>query len=121
MSSAVLRLPPEILGQIFSALREPIYLLQPDRIVATTLSRVCSQWRETALLHLSLWSWLIFEYFQENGNKQTKAGTRGFVKGRRRSYLVPVTPLWQSHLTFWLLKIMTSHQSSLMYWKLYAT
>ncbi|KAG7089070.1 hypothetical protein E1B28_010780 [Marasmius oreades] len=65
MSSPMNRLPPEVLGQIFSALRAPIDLLRSPEQSSnpiSTLPTVCSQWRETVLSLQILWSWLVLEY-----------------------------------------------------------
>ncbi|KAF9259406.1 hypothetical protein L218DRAFT_667160 [Marasmius fiardii PR-910] len=63
--SPISRLPSELLGQIFTSLRKPTYLLddspRPGVTTAALLS-TCSQWRDTALSIPTLWAWLVFDY-----------------------------------------------------------
>ncbi|KAF9259389.1 hypothetical protein L218DRAFT_963646 [Marasmius fiardii PR-910] len=79
MSSPIHRLPPEILVKIFTSFRGPIHLLgiSPQLGVLTTLSTVCSQWRETALSVSSLWTWLVFEYVSSFFRHRDERGDAG--------------------------------------------
>ncbi|KAG8779450.1 hypothetical protein FRC12_024259 [Ceratobasidium sp. 428] len=52
------RLPPEVLGKIFSMVVEffPHNLVPPSKNLLMTLTQVCAHWRQTAIAKQSLWA-----------------------------------------------------------------
>ncbi|KAF9259405.1 hypothetical protein L218DRAFT_667127 [Marasmius fiardii PR-910] len=87
MSSPVRRLPPELLGQVFTSFREPINLLDtsytPGKMTATLL-KVCSQWRETVLSIPCLWSWLVLERKSDRFIAFSRRNERSDVRTKQR-------------------------------------
>ncbi|KAF9255477.1 hypothetical protein L218DRAFT_336379 [Marasmius fiardii PR-910] len=65
-SPPIHRVPPEVLGLIFSTFQQPIYFhtrKQFNNSIILKLSLVCSQWRETVLSSPRLWSWIMVKYY----------------------------------------------------------
>ncbi|KAJ6479096.1 hypothetical protein C8R45DRAFT_1006604 [Mycena sanguinolenta] len=62
ISSAVRRMPTEILGEIFSLTFSSLDFHFGAHNSPWVLTRVCSRWRAVAVSKPSLWSWLTFDF-----------------------------------------------------------